>query len=34
MMIGGFGPVYALAAVLLVAGATALLLARYRKVAS
>ncbi|MEU7804399.1 ABC transporter permease [Micromonospora arborensis] len=34
MMIGGFGPVYALAAVLLVVGATALLLARYRKVAS
>ncbi|PYC71624.1 ABC transporter permease [Micromonospora arborensis] len=34
LSIGGFGPVYALAAVLLVAGATALLLARYRKVAS
>ncbi|MEU4566830.1 ABC transporter permease [Micromonospora sp. NPDC023956] len=32
--IGGFGPLYAVAAVLLVAGAVALLLARYRKVAS
>ncbi|GAB3175219.1 ABC-2 type transport system permease protein [Micromonospora palomenae] len=32
--IGGFGPVYALAAVLLVAGCVALLLLRYRKVAA
>ncbi|OZV82360.1 ABC transporter permease [Micromonospora echinospora] len=32
--IGGFGPLYAVAAVLLVAGSVALLLARYRKVAS
>ncbi len=32
--IGGFGPLYALAAVLLVAGCVVLLLARYRKVAT
>lgn len=32
--IGGFGPVYAVAAVLLVAGCVALLLLRYRKVAA
>ncbi|MDI5939837.1 ABC transporter permease [Micromonospora harpali] len=32
--IGGFGPVYAVAAVLLVAGCVALLLRRYRKVAA
>ncbi|NYF55165.1 ABC transporter permease [Micromonospora purpureochromogenes] len=32
--IGGFGPVYALAAVLLVAGCVALLMLRYRKVAA
>ncbi|MGN9802429.1 ABC transporter permease [Micromonospora sp. L32] len=32
--IGGFGPVYALAAMLLVAGCVALLLLRYRKVAA
>ena len=34
LMIGGFGPVYAVAAVLLVAGCVALLLLRYRKVAA
>ncbi|MFG3687353.1 ABC transporter permease [Micromonospora sp. NPDC047740] len=33
-MIGGFGPVYVAAAVLLVAGCVALLLLRYRKVAA
>jgi ABC-2 type transport system permease protein len=34
MLIGGFGPVYAAAAVLLVAGCVTLLLLRYRKVAA
>ena len=34
MPIGGFGPVYAVVAVLLVAACAALLLLRYRKVAA